>query len=95
MHEPFRDIQIIGDEVAIAWDGAVNRISTSEQLRPASPSAANIGERDILGVTAATEGTDRKKFPGVQVFGELRAAFRFQRWPPHRPLRFRLFAPAC
>jgi DUF971 family protein len=43
------NIQLIGNEVAIVWaDGAESYIPM-EELRAASPSAQNIGERDILG----------------------------------------------
>ncbi len=84
MHEP-RDIQIIGDEVAIAWDDGSESYFNFEQLRAASPSAANIGERDILGNRYGGDGP--KKFPGVQVLGWERVgnyALRFDFSDGHR-----------
>lgn len=84
MHAP-RDIQIIGLEVAIAWDDGRESYFTSEQLRAASPSAANIGERDIMGNQYGGDGP--KKFPGVQVLGWERVgnyALRFDFSDGHR-----------
>jgi DUF971 family protein len=43
-----RNIQLIGQEVAIAWDDGRETYHPFEALRAASPSAANMGERDIL-----------------------------------------------
>ena len=43
------NIQLIGDEVAIVWDDGGESYFHPERLRAASPSAANQGERDILG----------------------------------------------
>ena len=46
---PPKNIQLIGDQIAIVWqDGAESYIEASK-LRAASPSAATTGERDILG----------------------------------------------
>lgn len=45
-----KSIQIIGSELAIAWSDGKENFFTFEQLRRASPSAENQGERDILGV---------------------------------------------
>lgn len=66
MHLPV-NIQLIGQEVAIAWDDGRESYYTFEQLRAASPSAANIGERDILGNQYGGDGP--KRFTGVQVLG--------------------------
>lgn len=44
------NIQLIGQEVAIAWNDGEESYFTFAQLRAASPSAENQGERDILGV---------------------------------------------
>ena len=66
MHLPV-NIQLIGQEVAIAWDDGRESYYTFEQLRAASPSAANIGERDILGNQYGGDGP--RRFPGVQVLG--------------------------
>lgn len=61
------NIQLIGPEVAIAWDDGVETYFLGEDLRAASPSAENIGERDILGNQYGGDGP--KRFPGVTVLG--------------------------
>lgn len=66
MHAP-QNIQIIGREVAIAWADGVETYYHFEALRAASPSAANLGERDILGNQYGGNGP--KSFPGVEVLG--------------------------
>ena len=64
MHTPL-NIQLIGQEVAIAWDDGAETYHPFERLRAASPSASNLGERDILGNRYGGDGP--KKFPGVLV----------------------------
>lgn len=66
MHAP-TNIQLIGSEVAIVWADGAESYFPFEKLRAASPSAANIGETDILGNKYGGDGP--KKFPGVQVTG--------------------------
>ncbi|MCX6951581.1 MAG: DUF971 domain-containing protein [Verrucomicrobia bacterium] len=66
MHAP-TNIQLIGQEVGIVWDDGAESYFDFEKLRAASPSAANIGETDILGNKYGGDGP--KKFPGVQVVG--------------------------
>ena len=66
MHAP-ANVQLIGEEVAIVWDDGAESYFPFEQLRAASPSAANIGETDILGNKYGGHGS--KKFPGVRVVG--------------------------
>ena len=66
MHAP-TNLQLIGSEVAIVWDDGEESYVTFEKLRAGSPSAANIGETDILGNKYGGDGP--KKFPGVQVVG--------------------------
>jgi DUF971 family protein len=61
------NVQLIGNEVAIAWSDGGETYYPFEQLRAASPSAANQGERDILGNQYGGDGP--KKFPGVRVLG--------------------------
>lgn len=61
------DIQIIGQEVAIRWDDGVESFYPFEKLRAASPSASNLGERDIFGNQYGGGGP--RQFPGVQVNG--------------------------
>ena len=66
MHAPV-NIQLIGSEVAILWaDGAESYIASSN-LRAASPSASNQGERDIFGHQYGGDGP--KYFPDVTVTG--------------------------
>ncbi len=61
------NIQLIGPEVAIAWDDGAETYFTGEELRAASPSAENMGEQDILGNKYGGDGP--KQFPGVTVLG--------------------------
>jgi DUF971 family protein len=79
------NVQLIGEEVAIAWDDGVESYLGFEKLRAASPSASNVGERDILGNQYGGDGP--KKFPGVQVIGWERVgnyALRFDFSDGHR-----------
>lgn len=66
MHVP-KQIEIIGQEVAIVWDDGRESYYPFEKLRAASPSASNVGERDILGNQYGGDGP--KQFPGVTVLG--------------------------
>jgi DUF971 family protein len=79
------NIQLIGREVAIVWDDGVETYHEFEALRAASPSAANIGERDILGNQYGGDGP--KKFSGVEVVSWERVgnyALRFDFSDGHR-----------
>jgi DUF971 family protein len=79
------NIQLIGHEVAIAWDDGVESYLPFEALRAASPSASNMGERDVLGNRYGGDGP--KRFPGVQVLGWERVgnyALRFDFSDGHR-----------
>ncbi len=60
-----KNIAAIGHEIAIVWDDGTESFIGTEKLRAASPSAENIGERDLLGRQFG--GTDRKDFSGVTV----------------------------
>ena len=60
-------IQLIGSEVAIAWSDGAETYYAAELLRAASPSASNLGERDIFGTQYGGDGP--RKFPGVTVTG--------------------------
>jgi DUF971 family protein len=62
-----KDIQLIGQEVAIVWDDGKESYFEFERLRAASPSADTQGERDIFGTQYG--GDDARRFPGVQVLG--------------------------
>ena len=84
MHAPL-NIQLIGHEVAIGLDDGAETYFTFEKLRAASPSASNIGERDVLGNQYGGGGP--KSFPGVQVLGWERVgnyAIRFDFSDGHR-----------
>ena len=59
------NIQLVGPEVAILWSDGVESYFTGEFLRAASPSAENMGERDVLGRQIG--GDARTSFPGVTV----------------------------
>lgn len=61
------NIQLIGPEVAILWSDGAESYLNGEVLRAASPSAENMGERDILGNQYGGQGP--KQFPGVTVTG--------------------------
>lgn len=61
------DIQLLGDELAIRWSDGEESYYPVEFLRAASPSAENMGEKDLLGNTYG--GTGQKLFPGVTVIG--------------------------
>jgi DUF971 family protein len=61
-------VQIVGEEIAIAWNDGQESYFRFPELRAASPSAENQGERDILGVKhGGLEGPAR--FDGVRVLG--------------------------
>jgi DUF971 family protein len=62
---PPANIQLIGDEVAIAWADGRESYFTGEKLRAASPSAETQGERDILG--GQHGGGGGRNFSGVRV----------------------------
>ena len=61
------NIAAIGNEIAIAWDDGTESFIAMDRLRAHSPSAENVGERDLLGVQYG--GSDRKDFSGVTVRG--------------------------
>jgi len=60
-----KDIQLIGTELAIVWENGSESYFPSEFLRKHSPSAQNIGEKDILGNQYGGNGP--KEFPGVTI----------------------------
>ena len=59
------NIQLIGNELCIAWADGTESYFTGEFLRKYSPSAANIGEVDILGQRHGSDGPN--EFPGVTI----------------------------
>ncbi len=62
-----KDIQLIGSELAIVWEDGSESYFPSEFLRAHSPSAQNIGEKDIFGNQYGGDGA--KEFPGVTING--------------------------
>ncbi|MCZ6673971.1 MAG: DUF971 domain-containing protein [Verrucomicrobia bacterium] len=62
-----KDVQIIGQEIAILWQDGEEDYFPMAFLREFSPSAENIGEMDILGNVHG--GTGPMKHPGVTVTG--------------------------
>jgi DUF971 family protein len=62
-----RNIQLIGNEVAIAWSDASETFFAMDKLRAASPSAETRGEKDIFGQQYG--GTTQKSYTGVAVVG--------------------------
>ena len=65
MHAP-KDIQLIGDEVAIAWADGAETFVRQDELRRMSPSAETQGERDLFG---NQYGGARREYRGVRVTG--------------------------
>jgi DUF971 family protein len=62
-----KDIQRIGDLIAIAWTDGSESFFPMDKLRAASPSAEQQGERDLFGRQLG--GSDRTDFAGVEVVG--------------------------
>ena len=60
-----KDVQIIGQEIAILWQDGEEDYFPMAFLREYSPSAENIGEMDILGKVHG--GTGPRKYPNVTV----------------------------
>jgi DUF971 family protein len=67
MIQPKR-IDLIGTEVAVAWSDGSESYFSMEKLRAWSPSAENVGERDLLGRQIGGHSGPRE-FPGVTVTG--------------------------
>ena len=61
------NIQMIGDEIAIAWSDGAESFLRHELLRRASPSAETQGERDVFGNQYG--GGAKNSFPGIRVLG--------------------------
>ena len=59
------EIQVIGGELCIRWQDGSESYFTAENLRKHSPSAENIGEKDIFGQKYGGNGP--KDFPGVEL----------------------------
>jgi DUF971 family protein len=59
------NITLIGNELAIAWEDGSESYFPAEFLRKHSPSAQNIGEKDIFGNQYG--GSAQKEFPGVTI----------------------------
>jgi DUF971 family protein len=61
------DVQVVGDLLAIKWSDGSEDYLPMDKLRAASPSASNIGERDLTGRVHG--GSGQTGFPGVTVTG--------------------------
>ena len=61
-------IQAIGEEIAILWADGSESYYPMQHLRKFSPSAENVGERDLMGQLIGG-GQGPKEFPGVTVVG--------------------------
>ena len=59
------NIQLIGTELCIVWEDGEESYFPAEFLRMHSPSARNIGEKDIFGVQYGGNGP--KNFNGVEL----------------------------
>lgn len=62
-----QDIQLIGNEIAVLWPDGSESYFNPEYLRAKSPSAENVGEKDIFGNQYGGNGP--REFPGVAVEG--------------------------
>ncbi len=62
-----KNVQSIGQEIAIAWSDGTESYFPMAFLRKHSPSAENRGETDIFGQKYG--GTDRTDYDGVTVTG--------------------------
>jgi DUF971 family protein len=62
-----RDLQLVGNEVAIAWEDGEESFLPVPALRAASPSAEARGETDILGQVHGGEST--RNFANVTLRG--------------------------
>ncbi len=61
------DIQLVGGELCIRWENGTETYLPAEHLRKNSPSAENIGEKDIFGQQYGGDGP--KEFPGIRILG--------------------------
>jgi DUF971 family protein len=59
------NIQLIGSELCIIWSDGSESYFPAEFLRKYSPSAQNIGEKDIFGTQYGGDGP--RDFPGVLI----------------------------
>jgi DUF971 family protein len=60
-----KDIQLIGSELCILWSDGSESYFPAEFLSKHSPSAQNMGEKDIFGNQYGGDGP--KEFPGVTI----------------------------
>ncbi len=65
MIPPPKDIQAIGNEIAVLWQDGREDYFPMAKLRAYSPSAENTGEMDLFGRREGGNGP--KEFPGVEV----------------------------
>lgn len=77
---PPKNIQLIGNELAILWEDGAESYLEASTLRAASPSAETAGERDILGRLHG--GESGKDYSQVEILnwqfvGNYAVRFRF------------------
>ena len=75
-----KDIQVVGNELAILWEDGTESYITAPLLRAASPSAETAGERDIFGKQYG--GETNQDYAGVEIVnwqfvGNYAIRFRF------------------
>ena len=63
--KPPKSFELIGSQLAIIWENSYESFYSSEYLRAHSPSAENVGEKDIFGNQYG--GQQQKNFPGVTI----------------------------
>ena len=74
------DIQLIGNELCLRWEDGGESYFPAPFLRKHSPSAQNIGERDILGNQYGGGGSHRD-FPDVTIEGwDLQGNYGIRPW---------------
>lgn len=76
---PPKTLQLVGSDLCVIWEDNSEAYFPSEFLRKHSPSAQNIGERDIFGNQYGGDGP--KEFPGVRIEGwDLQGNYAFRPW---------------
>lgn len=62
-----KDMQLIGEELAIIWEDGTESYISAPALRAASPSAETAGERDIFGTKYG--GEEGVNYSDVEIVG--------------------------
>jgi len=75
-----RDLQLIGNEIAIKWADGAEAFIAAPALRAASPSAAARGEPDVFGRIQGGEGSkdfSQVTISGWRIVGDYAVQFEF------------------